>query len=290
MSGKSITLKPLLKWAGGKSRLLPAIVQRLPAVWNTYFEPFAGGAALLSYLYSRKKITASEVSDLNGELVNFYLVIRDQPEKFILTLSRLDCGNSRDDFYLCRKRFNEAMGNHDMRVDRAVLFMYLNRHSYNGLWRVNSHGEYNVPFGRYANVSYPGRESIMQFSGMLNSVIIRNADFRSAVSGAGRGDFVYFDPPYEPESRTASFTSYNRTGFSRSDQESLASLCRKLDRAGVQFMVSNSDTEAILELYAEFRQERVPVTRSINSVGEKRKGNHELIIINYEPEPGKLEG
>lgn len=275
-------LKPLLKWAGGKRQLMPEILPRIPDKWDTYFEPFAGGAALLCSLYSGRRIEKGVISDLNAELVNFYQIVRDSPDSFIALLSDLQYGNNRLDYLSCRKRFNEITGRLSEKVERAVLFVYLNRHSYNGLWRVNSRGKYNVPFGKYKQSSYPAEDEIAAFSRMLNEVIILNSDFRQAVSNAQEGDFVYFDPPYAPESKTANFTSYNSAAFNASEQKHLADLCRELDEKRVRFMVSNSDTEEIALLYEGFRQDHVSASRSINSIGSKRKGACELIIMNYD--------
>lgn len=289
MIGERNAVKPLLKWAGGKRRLIPEIVRRLPCKWKRYYEPFAGGAALLCSLYSGDRIGEAVISDLNSELINFYTVIRDFPEEFFSSLNEIQFGNNREDFLRCRSRFNEIVSRESDRVERSVLFMYLNRHSYNGLWRVNSKGQYNVPFGRYRLISYPGESMIMHFSTMLEKLRIMNADYRIVAGNAGEGDFVYFDPPYEPESPTSSFTEYNTGGFGREDQVTLARTCKDLDRKKVRFMVSNSDTSVIADLYGEFNQYRISSIRSINSVGSRRRGNHELIITNYKPEMSKIQ-
>lgn len=280
MHMKTVSVKPILKWAGGKRRLLNILKSELPDSWTNYFEPFAGGLAFLSHLYSDQRITNAVISDLNRDLIDFYTVIRDSPEDFLNELSTIEYHNNRDDYYSCRDHFNR-IHNGNRKMEKAVLFMYLNRHSYNGLWRVNSNGEFNVPMGKYPSVNYPGPEEIRNFSIMLGTVTLKACDYRVSVNNAEKGDFIYFDPPYEPESISANFTSYNTGGFNRLNQEELSRLCNELDARKVRFMLSNSDTPVIRSLYGRFRFKKINVTRSINSVGEKRSGNNELVITNY---------
>lgn len=274
-------LRPLLKWAGGKRQVLAELLSRLPEKWETYFEPFVGGGALLCRLYFEGRATGAVISDLNGELINFYTIVRDEPTAFITELHFTGAENTRESFEEMRRRFNQISGMEAHRLERAVLFLYFNRHAYNGLWRENRKGEFNVPFGRYKKPGYPQDESIREFSSMLSDVVIMNSDFAEAVNEADPGDFIYFDPPYEPESATASFTDYNRTAFGRDEQKRLALLCRDLDSRGIRFMVSNSSTDTVKELYHGFNICEISAARAINSRGDRRNGASELIITNY---------
>jgi len=218
-------LKPLVKWAGGKRQLLPELTKRLPEKWKTYYEPFVGGGALLIELYKKKMLKSAVISDLNEELINLYCVVKNRPYELIEMLSNADFKNEKETYLKLRERFNEIIGNPEYSIERAALLLYLNKHCYNGLWRVNKAGKFNVPFGRYKNPSMPSRKHILEFSSMLKSVEILNLDFEKAVSFASEGDFVYFDPPYQPVSETAYFTDYTSTGFDYSEQKRLAKVC-----------------------------------------------------------------
>ena len=277
-------LKPLVKWAGGKRQLLLELVKRLPKKWETYYEPFVGGGALLIELYKRRMLKSAVISDLNEELINLYKVVKNYPHELIEMLSSTEFKNEKDTYLKLRERFNEIIGNPEYSIERAVLFLYLNKHCYNGLWRVNKAGKFNVPFGRYKNPSMPSQELILEFSNMLRNVEILNVDFEEAVSSAHRGDFVYFDPPYQPVSETAYFTDYTSGGFDYSEQKRLAKVCKKLTKKGVYVMISNSNTDEIKDLYDNFHISIVNANRFINSRADKRKGATEVIITNYEIE------
>lgn len=274
-------LKPLVKWAGGKRQILPELIKRVPENWNVYYEPFIGGGALLIELYNRGKINFAVISDLNAELINLYKVIKYKPYELIAELKNTEFKNDRETYFKLRERFNEIIGNPEYSVERAALFVYLNRHCYNGLWRVNRSGKFNVPFGRYKNPSMPSDEAILEFSKMLEKVKIFNVDFEDAVKDAKKGDFVYFDPPYQPVSKTAYFTDYTSYGFDYSEQKRLARVAKELSKKGVYVMVSNSNTEEIKDLYADFHIFVINANRFINSRADKRKGAREVIITNY---------
>lgn len=289
-SGKHETripeIKPIVKWAGGKRQLLPQMLRNLPIKWNTYFEPFAGGSAMIVALRNRGRIGKAVIGDTNPELVNLYREIRGNAEGLLKALKSIPFKNERESYLSARNRFNEIRGNDENRTERSALFLYLNRHCFNGLWRVNSSGEFNVPFGKYSNPSLPGTAEIMGFSKILQDVEIRCSDFETTLSDVHPGDFVYLDPPYEPISRTSSFTSYTSTGFTPSDQRRLRDQCRKLDNLGATFMVSNSFSPSIMELYAEFTIKKIDAKRSINRDARGRTGMTELLITNYVP--GKI--
>lgn len=269
--------KPILKWAGGKRQLLPVLLKNIPDKFNTYYEPFIGGAALLISLYSLNKINNAVISDTNTDLYNLYNTIRKEPQELIDELNNLKFRNSRDDYYRARSLFNSTEDS----VRRSAILIYLNRHGYNGLYRVNSNNKFNVPFGKYSNPGMPSPGNIMALSKILQSCTVMNSDFEVAVMNAVRGDFVYFDPPYMPLSKTSYFTGYTHSGFVERDQERLSRIFKDLSRKGVYVMESNSSTELIRELYKDFSLMEVDARRNINSVGTKRDAVKELIITNY---------
>lgn len=272
---------PLLKWAGGKRQLRSELVQRLPPHWDTYFEPFIGGGALLVELALRGRLATAVAGDKNPELVNLYRIVRNSPGPLATALSDRKFRNDAESFRLLRSEFNELIGTRRRPVERAALFLYLNKQSYNGLWRVNRNGRYNVPFGKYPSLALPSAQNLADFSRILASVTLMRADFAQIVRTAKQGDFVYFDPPYHPLSRTARFTDYTTGGFPFADQERLARVFRRLSDKGVFLMLSNSCTPEIRDLYAGFTIHTVPARRSINCKGGKRAGAEELIITNY---------
>jgi len=265
---------PVLKWAGGKTRLLPELVSRLPTPkqWTgAYHEPFVGGAALYLHLRPRR----AHLSDANAELVTLYEVIRDDVEALIEDLGR----HTHERGYYYAVRAQDAA--HLSRVERASRFVFLNRTCFNGLYRVNRRGQFNVPFGRYDNPNLCPRERLRAVSRALQAATIGHRDFEDAMAGARRGDFAYFDPPYVPLTRTASFTSYTAGDFGEDDQRRLAELVRRLARRGVRCMVSNSDTPLVHELYAGLRIDRILAPRAISRSAETRKPVMELVIRSY---------
>ncbi len=272
---------PLLKWAGGKRQLRSALLRLLPEDRGTYYEPFLGGGALLAELFSNGRSGPAVAGDKNPELMNFYRVVQKHPGSLIRTLADPKFRNDPESYNALRGEFNGLIGTGRHPVDRAALLLYLNKHSYNGLWRVNRHGHYNVPFGRHARLSLPSPDDLLGFSAMLQGVRLMRADFERIVQSAVPGDFVYFDPPYHPLSKTASFTDYTTGGFSFEDQERLARCFRKLSGRGVRLMLSNSCTPEIRKLYEDFSIHTVPAKRFINCKGEKRNGALEIIVTDY---------
>ena len=269
--------KPILKWAGGKRQLLPVLIRNIPYKFNTYFEPFIGGAALLISLYSLNKIKKSVISDTNTDLYNLYKTIKENPQQLIDKLDNLEFKNNKDDYYKARELFNSINDS----IERSAFLIYLNRHGYNGLYRVNSQNKFNVPFGKYNNPGMPSSGNIMALSELFQSCTIMNSDFEAIVSNASKGDFVYFDPPYMPLSKTSYFTGYTHSGFDEKDQERLAKSFHNLSDKGVYVMESNSSTDFIKELYRDFNLLEVDARRNINSIGTKRNSIKELIITNY---------
>lgn len=275
-------ISPLVKWAGGKRQLLVALNGRLPSDWNTFYEPFFGGGAFFISLQNQERISRAVIADLNSELVSFYRVVKTSPDTLIDALSDDAFENSAVAYKRLKDGFNDMVPDRKNAVKRAALFIFLNKHGYNGLWRVNSKGKFNVPFGRYTKRSLPSASSIHLFSAMLRQVTILNTDFENAVKTARKGDFIYFDPPYQPLSKTAQFTGYNCRGFSLDDQVRLAGVVNKLAKKGVQIMLSNSKVQEIEDLYEGFTIETVTATRCISCKGKKRSGTSEIIVTNYD--------
>ena len=269
--------KPILKWSGGKRQFLPILLKNIPHKFNTYFEPFIGGAALLISLYSLNKIGDFVISDTNKDLYNLYQTIKEDPQQLIDELNNINFKNNKEDYYNARELFNSSSDP----IERSALIIYLNRHGYNGLYRVNSNNKFNVPFGKYNNPGMPSPGNIMALSELFQSCIIMNSDFELTVNNAKKGDFVYFDPPYMPLSKTSYFTGYTHSGFDEKDQERLAKIFHELSDKGVYVMESNSSTYFIKDLYKDFNLLEVDARRNINSVGTKRNSIKELIITNY---------
>lgn len=278
-------MKPIIKWVGGKTQLLEHIRERLPynlreyTYW-TYYEPFAGGLAVLLDLNP----TDFTINDINPELVNMYLQVRDNVERVINELAKFDCLHEGDPepkllYYDIRKDFNKCLGSNT--PTQAARFIYLNKHCFNGLYRVNSKGEFNVPFnGKLSGRSFDP-DQLRELSSILKNARILNTDFEAAVQDASVGDFVFFDSPYAPITAT-SFTDYTKEGFSYEDHVRLAKVFKELTNRGCYCMLTNHDTPLIRELYKDYKIEVVDVRRSINRKGDSRTGK-EVIITNYNP-------
>ncbi|MGG0716978.1 DNA adenine methylase [Robertmurraya massiliosenegalensis] len=279
---KSIGPQPFLKWAGGKRQLLPEIRKYIPEEMGTYFEPFIGAGAVLLDLQPKKAV----FNDINIELVNVYQVVMNDVDALIEELKKHENGNDSDYFYEIRHldRSKEDYAKLSP-VEKAARMIYLNKTCFNGLYRVNSKGQFNVPFGKYKNpqiVNEPVLRAVHHYLS-TSEITILNTDFEKVVESAKEGDFVYFDPPYDPVSDTSSFTSYSLDGFKREDQLRLRDLCVELNKKGCKFMLSNSATDFIKDIYQEFYIEIVSATRSINSVASKRGKIDEVLVMNYEP-------
>jgi DNA adenine methylase len=258
-----------LKWAGGKRQLLPALLQRTPGRFGTYFEPFVGGGALYFALQPSRAVLA----DTNARLIRTYRGLRDDVDGVIALLQTYP----HDARFFYKMREDDVDARSDTHV--AAWLIYLNRLGYNGLYRVNRDNRFNVPFGRHENPTICDEENLRACARALRGVDLRIADFDVALESAQRGDFVYFDPPYVPASPTASFTSYTSTGFGRPDQVRLRDLARRLKRRGVRVLLSNSATDFVRELYARgFELEEVPATRFVNSRASGRGAVPELVM------------
>ncbi len=267
--------RPFVKWAGGKTSLLPVLMMHIPDEFSTYFEPFLGGGALFFALYREGLIRKAILSDINRELIDAYIAIRDRVEEVIELLDSFP--HDKEFYYRLRGQDPWSL---DL-VQRAARFIYLNKTGYNGLYRLNRRGKFNVPFGRYKNPNYRDFDNLRAVSMALRSVDIRCESFENVLVEAERGDFVYLDPPYDPVSDTANFVQYTSRGFGRDEQERLAEIFRELSNRGVKVMLSNSDTPFIRSLYDGFRIVEVRAPRFINSRASNRKDWRELLILNY---------
>lgn len=272
---EKISASPVIKWAGGKRQLLPELRRRLPSSYNRYFEPFIGGGAL----YFDIAPLDAYISDINPELVNLYEVIRDDVEALISDLSSHE--NSLEYYNEIRALDRNPNYTNISPVRKASRFIYLNKTCFNGLYRVNRKGFFNVPFGRYANPNFLNKESLYVASEVLQTAQIECASFENILNFVKKGDFVYFDPPYIPLSQTASFTSYSKEDFGMDKQVQLKSLCDKLSAMGVNFILSNSDTPISNDLYSEYNVEKIYASRSINSKADGRGKIAEIIVRNY---------
>lgn len=272
-------MKPIVKWAGGKTQLLEHIKKMLPKKYNCYFEPFLGGGAVLLDLNPQKAI----VNDINPELVNMYHQIQANPNAVISILSAIDAEHEKSEnkkmfFYKIREQFNEALNSNT--PEQASRLIYINKHCFNGLYRVNSRGLFNVPFNNKKSGGSFNEVNIRQVSAYLQGVTILMGDFETALADVQCGDFVFFDSPYVPLNPT-SFTDYTKEGFDYEDHVRLAELYKRLSEQGVYCMLTNHNTELVNELYKDFHIKVVQVSRNINSKASDRKGE-EVIITNYE--------
>ena len=263
--------RPFLKWAGGKRQLLPAIRAALPKISRAYFEPFVGGGAVFFDLEPRRAV----LSDANAELINCYAAVRDNVDALIRALR----GHvyDRDYYYRIRALSPDSLDE----VERAARTIYLNKTGFNGLYRVNSKGVFNVPFGRFKNPNICDEPTLRACSARLAGVEVRCRPFDAVLDDAAAGDFVYFDPPYIPLSKTSYFTAYNDLKFDLDDQERLARVFERLADRGVRVMLSNSDVGWVRERYARYAPKSVFAPRSVNSVVSARGLVRELLVTSY---------
>lgn len=289
---------PVLKWAGGKRQLLDELYSRFPRSYDHFHEPFFGGGALFFDIEPDN----GTINDTNSRLINFYKQVRDRPRELIELLQTFNDPEAEADperrfadtnrkgkeiknyYYQQRELFNNRPYGDDYdELEEAALLLYLNRTCYNGLYRENSSGGFNVPIGRYSNPDWVRKKEIRKASRVLADTEIHNSDFKYILNEAGEGDLVYFDPPYEPMSPTAYFTDYSAEGFGQDDQKRLLNVAQELDQNGVNVILSNSGI--MYEMYddAGFHVEVEGATRSINSDGENRDEVEEIIATNIPP-------
>jgi DNA adenine methylase len=272
--------KPFIKWVGGKQQLLTQFETLFPMDFKRYFEPFIGGGAVFFHLWNRMRLPNHVfLFDNNVELINVYSVVRDRLEELIVILSSYKANHNKEFYYKIRNLDRQPMNFSE--VERAARTIYLNRTCYNGLYRVNSKGQFNVPIGSYKNPEILFKKVLQNANEALQDVCLEVKDFRQIVNLAQPGDFFYFDPPYHPLSPTASFTGYTATSFRDQDQKDLADVFTRLTEKGCLCMLSNSYTPFILELYRQFRIEIVHAKRAINSDANGRGIIKEVVILNY---------
>ena len=277
MSNSSVT--PFVKWAGGKRQLIPQIRERMPEKYNSYFEPFVGGGAVIFELLP----TNALINDINKALINAYRQICNAPEAFLAAVKQLDEAMWEDGkkyYYSLREHYNDKLMKAEYDVELAALFVFINKHCFNGLYRVNGKGLFNVPYNNSRRTSVD-ESIIMEVSRYLQGITIMDGDFEEACEGAGQGDFVFIDSPYAPLNPT-SFESYTKEGFDIESHRRLSNLFDKLTNRGCYCMLTNHNTELINELYSGkgYRRDVVSVKRMINSDASKRVGE-EIIICNY---------
>lgn len=275
---KNKLVQPFLKWAGGKRQLLPEIRNSLPKSYGRYFEPFLGGGAVLFDIQPKKAV----VNDINAESINVYRVIKDNVDGLIEDLKTHK--NEAEYFYNIRELDRNPDFDQLPPLRRASRIIYLNKTCYNGLFRVNSQGQFNVPFGRYKNPNVVNEIVLRAVSRYLNDndIEILKTDFEKSVNSIKKNDFVYFDPPYDPVSDSSSFTGYTLNGFDKDEQNRLKNLCDKLNDKGCKFLVSNSSTPFVHDIYKDYKIATVGATRAINSMASGRGRIDEVLIRNYE--------
>ena len=275
---KNKLVSPVVKWVGGKRQLLDDITPLLPKQISTYCEPFLGEGAVL---FARQPKNAI-INDLNDDLMLVYEVIRDDVESLIMSLQEHE--NTSDHFYQVRDLDRDKESYKLLsKIEKASRIIYLNKTCYNGLFRVNASGEFNSPFGHYKKPNIVNEPVLRAVSKYLSSPNIQlfSEDFAATLQRVPRGGFIYLDPPYDPVSDTASFTGYNKGGFDKAEQIRLKECCDALTQRGVKFLLSNSATEFIRELYAEYAIKTVYAKRAINSDADKRGAVQEVLIRNY---------
>lgn len=267
--------RPFLKWAGGKRQLLDDLLQSAPKQFNDYFEPFIGGGALFFKLSIQGKITLAHLNDSNKVLMDAYRTVKEKPLELIAELKSPKYATDEDTFYEIRKEQPTDL------VKATARLFYLNKTAFNGLYRVNSKGLFNVPYGRYEKPKILDEENIFAVSKALEKDELTSLDFEQAVNCAKAKDFVYFDPPYKPLSKTSSFTSYTKEDFSEKDQQRLAKTFSELSNRGCFVMLSNSHNPWIIDLYKAYNVKVVHASRMINCKAEGRGKIEEVIITNY---------
>ena len=291
----NIQSKPFLKWAGGKRQLISEIEKFYPFESNEitkYVEPFVGGGAVLFDILNKFELKEVYINDLNQDLINTYCVIRDEVDSLILVLDvlqkeflSLSVENRKEYYYKIREHFNRLQldGTKEVNIEKAALMIFLNKTCFNGLFRVNKKGKFNVPMGSYKNPMICDKDNLKIVSKKLQKVIIMNKDYKDTINLIDGNTFVYIDPPYRPISNTSNFTTYTDSSFNDNNQQELKTFIDKANSNGAKILVSNSDTKDgfFEELYKDYKIKRVQANRMINSNGNKRHKIKEILISNY---------
>ncbi len=287
--------RPFLKWAGGKQQLLAQLERYFPTDFSRYFEPFVGGGAVFFHLRNTRRLPDDVfLFDNNEELINTYIVVRDNLDELVSLLAAHKEKHNRDYYYATRdldRKIRPGSPNGDRTenretvtlsdVERAARTIYLNKTCYNGLYRVNAKGQFNVPMGSYKNPRILHEDVLRAASAALQGIAIEARDFRTIIDLCRPGDFFYLDPPYHPLTKTASFRSYSADSFDDQDQRDLADVFRHLTEKSCLCMLSNSYTPLVLRLYDSFRIETVQANRPINSDARGRGSIPEVVVLNY---------
>lgn len=280
---ETTALKPFTKWTGGKRQLLPELLNRVPKQFNRYYEPFVGGGALFFEI----KPTHATINDFNTELIYSYQQIRDDVDNLISILKTHEKNNNKEYYLYLRSADRDGRIDKMNATEKAARLLYMLRVNFNGLYRVNSKNQFNVPYGKHKNPKIVNESLLYEISKYLqsNDIKILNEDFETSVAKAKSGDFVYFDPPYAPVSSTSTFTAYTHAGFDDEEQKRLRNVFSDLTDRGVKVMLSNSDTNIIHELYRDIPKttiEIVGANRMINSKATGRGKINEVLIRNYQ--------
>lgn len=277
--------KPFVKWVGGKGKLIPELEKYFPKKFNRYFEPFVGGGALFYEVIQKNNIVFSSINDINKKLIITYKQIQKNPQKIISQLKnieneykKLTLEEQKEYFYTIRKKYNKE--NLDD-IATTVYLIFLNKTCFNGMYRENSKGEYNIPFGDQKNPTICDEKNILAVSKCLKNTEINNLSFENAVEKCKKGDFIYFDPPYYPINATSNFTNYSKNTFGQEEQKRLRDVSAGLAKKGCFVMLSNSNTPFIKKLYKKFYINYLSAARSINSKGDKRGKIKEVIVTSY---------
>jgi len=282
INDKNKIAKPFVKWVGGKGRLVPDLSKHFPDQYGDYYEPFVGGGAVLFALNHKK----AHINDLNSVLISLYLFIKNDAHKIINALKKIESEyhslktieEKKELFLKKRSEFNNLQNDS---FEKAVLFIFLNKTCFNGMYRENSKGEFNVPFGKHEKPTICDEQNLLAVQDYLKNVTITNSSYEIQTSKAKAGDFIYFDPPYHPLNPTSSFTSYQAGGFTEKDQEKLRDEFKRLADIGCKVALSNSNAELINELYKDFHIHKVYAARAINSKADGRGKILEVLVTNY---------
>ena len=274
---------PFMKWAGGKTQLLDKLVPLMPKEINTYYEPFIGGGAVFFKLANERTDFKAKLSDVNEDLITAYLIIQNQVKDLIDSLDVLSkdyfASSDQEKFYYnIRELYNVS----NDKLERIKYMIFLNKTCFNGLYRVNSSGKFNVPYGDYKKPKILDKKNLLAINQLLNNIEVDFSviDFEDALRSCTKNDFCYLDPPYQPE-QEGGFTSYTKSAFNEENQKRLCNVIKTLTENKTNVMLSNSETTLIREMYSKYNIKELPTLRAINSDATKRKGSTELVIMNY---------
>ena len=275
-----VRIPNLIKWAGGKNNLVKILMNYVPKEFETYYEPFFGGGSLYWNLKLIGRIENAVISDINSDLVNLLQVVQSRPDELATEISNFRGLGGAENFYRIRDEFNSHTNKRGKSIEKAAMFIYLNRNGYNGLWRTNKKGKYNVPYGYYKSFHLPSFSEILFFSHLLENTVIRCCSYIESIKFCNRDDLVYLDPPYL-KAKFSNFTQYSKESFNLEDQWKLANLFGWLTEKGVKIMTTNRQSVEIHSLYHGYAFFTFNNIWSINRNGSDRKGKKEILITNF---------